>query len=41
MTSIFFASRLPALMTRFDEVRDTGLMMPSATTTATPNEGKY
>lgn len=34
------SGKLPALMTRFDEVRDTGLMMPSATTTATPNEGK-
>ncbi|XP_045128218.1 CLIP-associating protein 1-like isoform X8 [Portunus trituberculatus] len=33
-------SKLPALMTRFDEVRDTGLMLPSATTASGYTEGK-
>ncbi|XP_071512314.1 CLIP-associating protein 1-A isoform X6 [Panulirus ornatus] len=33
-------AKLPALMTRFDEVRDTGLMLPSATTATGTIEGK-
>nr|XP_053645033.1 CLIP-associating protein 1-like isoform X5 [Cherax quadricarinatus] len=33
-------AKLPALMTRFDEVRDTGLMFPTASTTISTIEGK-
>ncbi|KAK4293921.1 hypothetical protein Pmani_033410 [Petrolisthes manimaculis] len=34
-------AKLPALMTRFDDVRDTGLMLPSATSVTGPAEGEY
>ena len=36
-----FLPRLPALMTRFDEVRDTGLLLPTAIAATGTVEGEF